>query len=88
MVYHQPPTNFSLDVPSIQSLSTEFFIFLNASSDTVMDHITFMYTHKLVIEATLEQYDKPLARILTSYGIVDGTQQVEQLIKPTSFTIE
>lgn len=51
----------------------EFLIFLSASCDAVKDQITFMYTHELIVEATLEQYDRPQSRLLTDYDIANGT---------------
>lgn len=45
-----------------------------------------MYTHERMVEAALEQYERPQSRLLVGYGIADGTQQGERLIKPTTFT--
>lgn len=65
---------------SIRSMFVEFPIFLSTSSDAVRDQITFMYTRELMIEAALEQHDKPQAKLLTSYGVTEGTLQIERLI--------
>lgn len=46
-----------------------------------------MYTRELIVEAALEQYDNPHSRLLTGYGLAEGTLQVERLIKPIVFTI-
>lgn len=73
---------------SVRNMFVEFLMFFSTSSEVVMDHITFMYTRELMVEATLEQFDKLEARLLMSYGIDKGTLQVERLIKPTAITIE
>lgn len=53
-----------------------------------MDQIMFMYTRELIIEATLEQYEKPQSRLLSGYAIAEGILQVERLVKPAAFTIQ